>query len=228
MKSTILILLAGLTWNICQAQFYKKFDFEITVNNSLVVNKGEFLSETVSYGLSGNTQTIDSQKPGFYTNFNASIGFNINANHAIRLRYGTNNFGAKISGEVTYWSDIGSQAPINVVNFKHTLPTRYWSIGYEYKHLLKENCILFGIQLNRQNSKFYDVIFSFSGLENTNYALGGYVGYQKSIYKFLSFIGKLTVHNSYGSKVERTPVIESKFIPIQYGLELGIKVGFTN
>gem|GEM_PF-6322778 len=61
--------MAGLTWNICQAQFYKKFDFEITVNNSLVVNKGEFLSET--------------------------------------------------------------------------------------------NCILFGIQLNRQNSKFYDVIFSF-------------------------------------------------------------------
>lgn len=225
MKYQLLIVLICCFSFRSEGQFYKYFDLEAAVNGSLIVNKGEFVSEEI---WNGNTK-IENQQSAIFLNYRLALGIKLHPRHRICFSYGSNNIGAKITGEVTTGGGF-SNGPFQnnrYINFTNKLHAFYWGVGYEYAHQIKKHQLLLAVAFNRHQSSYEDVFVPFEGLGLTNYSYRGSIGYSRILHQYISVITRAVVTNHLAARGQLCPPYTSEFVPVQYGIEVGLRFHFV-
>jgi hypothetical protein len=110
--------MAILCWYSANGQLLKKFDLELASNYSIVFNKGRFLPQKYYPSI----DTFYDQRPTYFLNYNLSLGYSINKKSTIRLKYGRNDVGVKLTVKKIIKSDVvGNDRTVFFINYTNKL-----------------------------------------------------------------------------------------------------------
>jgi hypothetical protein len=210
-------------------QLYKKLDLEIAMNYTKVQNKFEFNRNSYFIGNDGYENRIYHENPAMYLNYNVTIGWEMSPIHKLRIKYGSNDSGMKLSSENTKYVDGGVLIQSSYFYGKNTV--KIWALGLQYENCypLEKDNILLAIGLDRQVIDYTNVNIPFEGLGNASYAAYFSFGYEKYIFKQFSFILRGYINNSFPTDEKHYNYgidFLSSFSPIQYGGEIAFRKSF--
>ena len=204
-----------------QANFFKRFDFEIGINRSIVINQNEMFSSSEDVN-----QTNRGEEYNSYTNnYSLSLGFKFNKNHTIRLRHSKNKVGSHITGTFSNGSFCGfGMSRINLINAFNRIDNSTLGAMYEFQYAIHRGRFLFGLGLEKQWSDFTETIVFAPGIVDSNLAFHSSLGYLIRIFETIHFHPKFfttyTLGNDHFAEDYRT----RSYVPLQIGLELGLRL----
>jgi hypothetical protein len=205
------------------AQFIKKFDIEISHGWMKNYNKGNIQSESINSGLSGIHSQILNVDPLWTKMRSISIGYSIAKTHRISMKYSKGTVGSSLTGSIITYDDIGSSPAFTLENTPNIIAYRSWGLLYSFYLPIDTDNLIFELGVHRQQNSFDDHIIYIPGIYITNYNLTGSVGFAHSILSNIELVPKITVINSFSNKRSSESQIESRFVPLQIGFELGLR-----
>jgi hypothetical protein len=224
MKRLLLLIISILCGYFANGQLLKKFDLEIASNYSIVFNKGRFLPQKYYSTI----DTFYDQRPTYFLNYNLSLGYSINKNSTIRLKYGRNYVGVKLTCKKIIKSDVfGDDRTVFFINYTNKLEVSYIGMQYQYKCPIEKDHLLFSIGIDRQEIHYVMADILFNDFASPNYALEASIGYQMELIDKLSAIGRFYMINAFSQKNSDVYFnLPSSFAPFQIGIEFALRKYF--
>lgn len=221
-------MMAILYGHFANGQLLKKFDIAIAHNYSVVFNKGRFVAQHLSGGGSYKIDTFYDQKPAYFLNFNVSLGFSINQKNTLRLKYGRNNVGVKLTGKSVVGTDLlGNENTFYFKNYINKLEVTFIGMLYQYEYAIENDHLLFSVGIDRQEIHYYLADVLFNDFASPNYAIEASIGYQMELVNQLYITGSFFSINSFSQQNSEVYFdLPSSFAPIQYGIEFALQKSF--
>lgn len=219
------------------AQFYKRFSIELGVNRSKNYNTQEITSSKIYPGSQIRRVTITNESPSYSNNFSTAIGYRLFKNHTIKLRYSRNSIGTYISGSIRNFSDANAVGPSSVLkNVNNLITNTSWGAMYEYRKQITNNYFAIGIAVEKQFSNFEDTQVPANGIYRDNFAIHFSFGYYHLLHGNVFLYSKLFATKAFSNNnlplmsnlvtTFRSPFDTGYFVPLQIGIELGLKFTF--
>lgn len=233
MKAAKVILILTLSIFFCThgfSQFYKRFDFEIGANRSKISNTSEMFPSSI-YGEDKNNLSPVSEAPVYTNNYSMSLGFHITQRHHLRIRRSHNTIGSIISGTFFPYGQLCGVglSPFTLRNAHNVIKSKTMGIVYELDTPINGGNFLVGIGFEKQWNSYEDTFVFANGIITENYAVHSYMGMQVPLYSLIHLHSKVFVTRTFSNNIQTGHIHhESKYIPIQIGMELGLRLNFDS
>ncbi|MDF1696111.1 MAG: hypothetical protein P1U56_09780 [Saprospiraceae bacterium] len=226
MKRLQLITIGLLfTFNISigQAHFLERFDFEVGVNRSIVMNRVEMFPNSDNANIS--SDRANKESPSYTNNFSLSIGFQMHKHHHIRIRHARNTVGSHFSGTVrgNGWCGNGAmnQTYLNAFN---QIKNSTLGAMYEFQIDINPGNFAIGIGVEKQWNDFVNTYQILPGILYDNLAFHSSMGYLFPLYDSIQLHSKFFVTQSFQNSDQLNTTEMGGYVPIQIGCELGVRL----
>lgn len=230
-KVTLIIALFILFQTSGFSQFYKRFDFEIGVNRSKVFNVSEMFPTLSEDEVGFRYSPESSEAPVYTNNFSMSLGFKIANRHVIRIRRSHNTVGGIITGTFYPYGGFCGMgiSPQTLRNAPNVIKSKSMGVKYELHTPVHGGSLLIGLGFEKQWNSFEDTFVYSQGILFDNYAIHSSVGFQVPLFSLIHLHAKAFMTRSLANNTnEGFAPLNSEYIPLQIGIELGLRFKFDS
>ncbi len=186
--------------------------------NKAAIESGEFSSS-----FSFTRRNIEYESPTWTSKKSISFGYTF-TNHQLRLIYQTGHVGSRLTGTSVSIDDVGSSFTFDLRNTKNITHYKSYGLRYGYKLPIDSDYFLFELGVSRQNNSFEDTLIPVFGILRTNYNLDFSTGFIHAIIDHIDIVSRVTLINSFKNKMSEEGQTSSRFVPIQIGFEIGLRL----
>ncbi|MDF1696109.1 MAG: hypothetical protein P1U56_09770 [Saprospiraceae bacterium] len=226
-KSFLFILIFGIISFQSYGQLFKRFTFEFGFNKSKIFNTQEFASFE---GFRNNTTyQVDITNEFFpiTTNQSFSLGYRLAKDSHLRLRFSKNQLGSRLNGRLQIIRSRFGTQDISISEFHTKILSTSIGLIYEYHATNEEGGFVFGAGFEGQKNSIWTALVV-PGLQKYSYSFHNHFGYLAAIKPKVFLHAKVfgTYYFPGLDQIYTTPV-ESAYVPLQLGIEVGIRLGFS-
>ena len=210
------------------SQFYKRFNIEIGVNRSKIINTKQLFTDQTNNAIGSSQANLRSESSSYTNNYSMSLGYLITKGHNVRIRYSYNTLGSHITGKFSSNIFCGVGAFIYDLRNAHNRIENV-SLGgmYEFQVPIAGGGLSLGIGIEKQWNDFEDAIIVFQGMLLDNYALHSSIGYIAPLFDFVHLHPKLFITKSINKYQESYHYgYSGDYLPLQIGIEIGLRIHF--
>jgi len=234
-KLSLILILFFCGVSHTNGQFYKRLSAEIGINKAKTFNTGIFYPNQFIDEISVDRRDIKTQTPAITTNYSLSLGLRLSKNHSLRIRHSRNSLGNYLTGDFGFFGMGGfcgvGVSPIVLQNRLNKYTNSTIGMNYEFQLPIYNGSITFGIGYEKQWNSHVDSFILFPGVSFENYAVHSSIGLLVPIYSIVHlhtkfFFTRTIENNSSDNWLSYHHSEEATFIPVQIGLELGLRFDF--
>jgi len=232
LKLSLLIIIFASCLPKVDAQFYKRFSADIGINKSKIINTGFFYP--AQNEILDNLGRIDkkNETPAITTNYSMSLGYRIYKNHHLKIRHSRNRIGTYITGNFGFYGfcDVG-ESPIVLKQALNQYKNATLGIKYEFQLPFYGGALTFGAGYEKQWNSIEDTFIVFPGVFPVHHALHTTAGLMTPLFSIVHLYSNIFVTKSIGNNTPENILTyrymnEINFVPIQIGMEVGIRLSF--
>jgi len=203
----------------------ENIDLEIGCNRSRITNISQLQSNTVRFSDGTSiTYNIEDEVASYTNNLSVSMGVRLYKGHRLRLRIARNYTGSSLAGNIV--NSAGGTVTILEMRYDRNKSSNL-TLGllYEYVHPVAQANLTFSFGIEQQSYFFSGNVFTPSQESLLN-ALYGSIGFTRPVHSVVDIYGRTFVSRS----LSNSTVFEStlgSYLPLQIGLELGLRINFT-